>query len=122
MVAESQKQIVEYQERLRKERDIAFEKYLEKVWTSLVKCEDEAETAGEALQALEHLNRARHDDPRVAELWEARQEWQRISQSAGPVQVRKTAGREVQRIEEEEIDVRFPAGPGLVAACSSTQA
>lgn len=118
MVAESQKQIVEYQERLRKERDIAFEKYLEKVWTSLVKCEDEAETAGEALQALEHLNRARHDDPRVAELWEARQEWQRISQSAGPVQVRKTAGREVQRIEEE-IDVRFPGA--LVAAARGSK-
>lgn len=114
-VAEARERIQWYQMRLREERRAALRKHLAALWTRLLEADRKAASGTEARAELDRLNRARHDDPRVAELWEARQEWLRIAQSAGPPPVRETARREVQKIEED-LDNQFPGALKVAAA------
>lgn len=114
-VAEVRERIQTYQMRLREERRAALRKYLAALWTRLLEADRKAASGMEARAELDRLNRARHDDPRVAELWEARQEWLRIAQSAGPPPVRETARREVQKIEED-LERRFPGALKVATA------
>lgn len=104
---EARERAEKYQRRLLEERRAAVQKYLGALWTQLLDDERKAASSAEARAALDGLNRARHDDPQVAELWEARLEWLRIAQSAGPPRVRETARAELKRIEDD-LESRFP--------------
>lgn len=104
---EARERAKKYQRRLLEERRAAVQKYLDALWTKLLDAERKAASSAEARAALDGLNRARHDDPQVAELWEARLEWLRIAQSAGPPRVRETARAELKRIEDD-LETRFP--------------
>jgi hypothetical protein len=104
---EARERAEKYQRRLLEERRAAVQKYLAALWTQLLDVERKAASSAEARAALDGLNRARHDDPQVAELWEARLEWLRIAQSAGPPRVRETARAELKRIEDD-LESRFP--------------
>lgn len=114
-VAEGRERTTHHQRRLQEERRASLHKYLDGLWKDLVELEREATGGNEARAALERLTRARHDDARVAEMWEARQEWLRIAQSAGPPPVRETARREVQTIEAD-LEKQFP---GALTAAST---
>ena len=104
---EARERAEKYQRRLLEERRAAVQKYLAALWTQLLDAERKGASSAEARAALDGLNRARHDDPQVAELWEARLEWLRIAQSAGPPRVRETARAELKRIEDD-LESRFP--------------
>jgi hypothetical protein len=116
-VAEGRDRISQYRRRLQQERRASLQKYLDGLWTELIGLQQEVAGGNEARAAFEMLNRARHDNPHVAELWETRQEWLRIAQSAGPLPVRETARCEVQRIEGD-LEKQFPGA--LKAASTRT--
>jgi len=115
-LAAAQERTQKYRERLQNERCAALQKYLTELWTKLVDSQREAGGRKTAVAAYERLNRARDEDVRVADLWESRQEWQRIAESAGPAAVRQTAQCELERIEAE-LDNEFP---GALQAAGST--
>ena len=104
-----------YQRRLQEERRQAVPKHLTAMWTQLLHAALKAASSADAHAALERLNRARHDDPQVAELWEERLEWLRIAQSTSPPRVRATAKDELKRIEDD-LEKRYP---GALKAAST---
>lgn len=115
-VNDARERLERHKRRLLEERRAAFRKHLAALWTRLAEANRKAAAGAEARAALDRLDRARHEDARVADQWEARQEWLRISQSAGPPAVRETARREIQKIEEY-LEKEFPGA--LRAATAS---
>lgn len=102
-----EQKIDELNARLAQERVSSFKEYINRLWEHLSKLDHEAEASKDALEALQRLNNSRHEDPKIAELWEARHEWLRIVNSAGPTIVRRTAEDELNKIENT-LDSLFP--------------
>ena len=93
--------------RLGDEQRKAFATYLDRIWRRLCDLSRQEEELRGGREALKELERQRHDDPHIAVLWEARQEWAYIEQSTAPALVRNTARSKVAEIEEE-LNTRFP--------------
>lgn len=93
--------------RLREARRAALADYLQALWGRIKEVSASHETNRSALEARRNLEAQRHQDPELASLWEAREEWRRIVQTSGPSLVVKTARTELDRIDQQ-LEARFP--------------
>lgn len=93
--------------RLLEARRSALPAYLDYVWGRLLEHSRGAEQRRAAVDTRQRFERERHQNPELASLWEAREEWKRIANSAAPTLVIQTAKSELARVERE-LETRFP--------------
>jgi len=85
----------------------AFKRYLDDLWSRLLNLISAEDAMKEKTAARDNLRKARHEDPEIASLCEAREEWTRILSSAVISSVKATAKTELDKIKLE-LDRRFP--------------
>lgn len=85
----------------------AVQQHAEKVWASIRVRATSVESRQMERAAAETLARARSEDPAVASLCEAREQWQKFLSGPTVPMVRDTAKRELEAIERE-LEARYP--------------
>ncbi|MFI5399075.1 MAG: hypothetical protein ACHQ9S_26385 [Candidatus Binatia bacterium] len=94
-------------DRLRDARRAAVSAYLDELWKHLLEHSASAQQRSVATDTRQKFEQQRHQDPELASLWEAREEWKKIVSSSAPTLVLQTAKTELARVENE-INTRFP--------------
>jgi len=81
--------------RLRDARRAALSAYLAELWKRVLEHSASAEQRSVANDTRRQFEQQRHQDPELASLWEAREEWKKIVSSSAPTLVLKTAKNEL---------------------------
>jgi predicted nucleic acid-binding Zn-ribbon protein len=116
-IGEIERSLETQNSRLRDARRAALTDYLDSLWRRIEEILASHESTRAAVDARRNLERERHEDSELASLWEAREEWRRILQTAGPSMVVKTARAELEQIEAK-LESRFP---GALSASGSNR-
>ncbi len=106
-LAKCEQERARQQRRLAEARRSALNECLGDQWARMVELTRSQEHRLHLIAARNALDAARHDDPEVSALYEARTEWKRILASPVPSLVMNSARAELERVESE-LDKRFP--------------